>query len=58
MLQKYYYWLPEHHLQVQRNFKIRGIKQLKNLFSYAHKMEKMPNFIYPDNLEKFQNQAN
>ena len=35
-----------------RNFEIRGTRQLKNLFSYARKMEKMPKFIFHDNLKK------
>jgi len=53
MLQKYYYWLPVHDRQVRRNFEIRGVKQLKNLFSYARRTEKMPDLLFPDNLEWF-----
>ena len=52
IMQKYYYWLPQHDSQVRRNFDIRGAKQLKNIFSYARKTGKMPKFISPDNLEK------
>ena len=42
----------EHDCQVRRDFEIRGAKQVKNVFSYARKMENMPKFISPDNLEK------
>jgi len=52
MLQKYYYWLPEHNHQVRRNFEIRGAKQLKNLFAYAWKSGKMSDFMSPDNIEQ------
>jgi len=52
MLKKYHYWLPEHDRQVKRNFEIRGAKQLKNLFVYARKSGKMPDFMSPDNVEQ------
>jgi len=51
MLQKYYYWLPNHDRQVRRNFEIRSAKQMKNLFAYAQKSGKMPDFMSPDNVE-------
>ena len=50
MLQKYYYWLPEHDRQVMRNFDIQGTKQLKNLFAYARKSRKLPDFISLNNV--------
>jgi len=52
MLQKYYYWLPEHDRQVQTNFEIQRAKQLKNLFAYVRKTGKMPDFMSPDNVEQ------
>jgi len=47
--QKYYYWLPQHDRQVRRNFDISGAKQLKNLFAYARKLGKGPDWVSPDN---------
>jgi len=45
----------KHDRQVRRNLKIRGAKQLRNLFTYARKTRKTPKFISPDNLEKLKN---
>ena len=47
--QKYYYWLPQHDRQVRRNFDVSGAKQLKNLFAYACKIGKGPDWVSPDN---------
>ena len=33
---------------MRRNFEIRGVKQLKNLFAYARKLGKAPNFVSLD----------
>jgi len=52
MLQKYYYWLPEHDRLVRRNFQIRGAKHLKSMFAYAHKIGKMPTLMSPDTAEQ------
>jgi len=52
MFQKYYYWLPEHDRLVRRNFKIRAAKQLKNMFTYAQKSGKIPDFMSPNNVEQ------
>ena len=52
MLQKYYYWLPEHDRLVRRNFEIRGAKQLKNMFAYARKTGKIPDFMSPNNMDQ------
>ena len=51
MLQKYYYWLPEHDCLVRMNFEIQGAKQFKSMFAYARKTGKMPTFISPNNAE-------
>jgi len=51
-LQKYFYCLPENYGLMRRNFEIRGVKQLKSMFAYAHKTGKMSNFLSPDNAEQ------
>lgn len=51
---KYYYWLPHYDLQVRRNFEAKAAKQLKNLFAYARKTGKVPDFVSPDNWAQLQ----
>lgn len=46
---KYYYWLPQHDRQVRKIFEVSGVKQLKNLFAYARKLGKGPDWVSPDN---------
>ncbi|KAJ8444332.1 hypothetical protein Cgig2_019890 [Carnegiea gigantea] len=35
--------------QVRRNFDVSRVKQLKNLFAYARKLGKRPDWVFPDN---------
>ena len=39
---------------MRRNFEVSGAKQLKNLFAYARKLGKVPDWVSPDNWAQLQ----
>ncbi|KAJ8433272.1 hypothetical protein Cgig2_001670 [Carnegiea gigantea] len=51
---KYEMLLVCNSIKVRRNFEVSGAKQLKNLFAYARKLGKVPDWVSPSNWAQLQ----